>query len=77
MLAYCVPQDRAFSPQPWHGWVTRQEIALGIPLVDCQPLEGEVRSRAAAAIVGNATPFCFRVPTVRFRFAREEHDRLA
>src|SRR5262249_53440182 len=37
-LAYCVPQDRALSAQPWYGRVTRQEIALGIPLEVCEPL---------------------------------------
>ncbi|MEO7329590.1 MAG: DUF2071 domain-containing protein, partial [Minicystis sp.] len=31
-LAYCVPQDRAMDAQPWRGTISRQEIALGIPL---------------------------------------------
>jgi hypothetical protein len=74
-LAYCVPQDRAMSSQPWHGWVTRQEINLGIPLDMCEPLEGEVVSRTAEAIVGSAAPLCFRVSNVAFRFSREERDR--
>lgn len=74
-LAYCVPQDRAFSSQPWHNRVTRQEIELGIPLDTCEPLAGEVRSHAAEIIVGDATPLCFRVPGVSFRFDREEYDR--
>lgn len=74
MLAYCVPQDRALSTQPWLGRTTRQEIVLGIPLTACEPLVGEVRSKAAAAIVGDAEPFCFRVPSVRFRFEQEAHD---
>jgi hypothetical protein len=74
-LAYCVPQDRAMSSQPWHQWVTRQEINLGIPLDSCEPLEGEVMSRAAQAIVGSAAPLCFRVSNVAFRFSREERDR--
>jgi hypothetical protein len=75
MLAYCVPQDRALSMQPWHNWVTRQEITLDIPLEACEPLEGEVRSPTARAIVGDAKPFCFRVARVDFRFTRERHDK--
>jgi hypothetical protein len=74
VLAYCVPQDRALSSQPWHGHVTRQEIHLGIPLESCQPLEGEVRSRAARALAGDAQPLCFRVAEVAFLFDRVEHD---
>jgi hypothetical protein len=73
-LAYCVPQDRAMSTQPWWPRVTRQEIDLGIPLSACERLEGEVVSRAAAAIVGDARPLCFRVPSVSFLFSGEEHD---
>jgi hypothetical protein len=76
MLSHVVPQDRGFSTQPWHGRVTRQEIRLQIPLEACQPLEGTVASRAAAAIVGDAQPFCFRVAKVRFRFDGEEFDPL-
>jgi hypothetical protein len=73
-IAYCVPQDRAFSAQPWHGRATRQEIQLGIPLEVCHPLCGEVTSKAAEAIVGPAAAVCFHVPTVHFRFDREEYD---
>lgn len=76
MLAYVVPQDRALSVQPWHGRVTRQEIRLEIPLDACEPLQGRVTSRAAAAILGEAEPFCFRVPAVRFRFDAETYDPL-
>jgi len=76
MLGYIVPQDRGFSTQPWHGRVTRQEIRLQIPIEACQPLEGSVASRAAAAIVGDAEPFCFRVAKVSFRFDGEEFDPL-
>jgi hypothetical protein len=75
-LRYIVPQDRALSTQPWHGRVTRQEIRLDIPIEACRPLEGTVTSRAAAAIVGDATPFCFRVEKVKFRFDSEAHDPL-
>lgn len=75
MLAYCVPQDRALSVQPWHRWVTRQEIRLDIPLDACEPLEGELFSQATRAIVGDAMPFAFRVATVNFRFDAERHDR--
>lgn len=75
-LAYCVPQDRAMSTQPSAGTVTRQEIDLGIPLDACEPLAGEVQSRAAAKIVGDARPVCFRVPSVFFRFEVEEKDPL-
>jgi len=56
--------------------VTRQEIRLQIPIEACQPLEGSVASRAAAAIVGDAEPFCFRVAKVSFRFDGEEFDPL-
>jgi hypothetical protein len=75
LLAYCVPQDRAFSSQPWYGRITRQEIVLGIPLESCEPLDGEVRSRAAARFAGDAVPLCFRVARVAFCFEREEHDQ--
>jgi hypothetical protein len=75
-LAYCVPQDRALSTQPWAHEVTRQEIQLGIPLEHCEPLEGHVESKAAAAIIGEAQPLCFRVPNVAFRFEEEAIDPL-
>lgn len=74
-LAYCVPQDRAISAQPWYDRVTRQEIDLGIALQSCEPLEGEVVSRAASAIAGDARPLCFRVAKVPFRFKGEIYDR--
>jgi hypothetical protein len=74
-LAYCVPQDRAMASQPWRGTVSRQEIDLGIPLDACEPLAGDVRSRAAQAIAGDAAPLCFRVARVSFLFDREERDR--
>jgi len=75
-LAYCVPQDRALSTQPWANEVTRHEIQLGIPLDHCEPLEGVVESKAAAAIAGDARPICFRVPSVAFRFEEEATDPL-
>jgi hypothetical protein len=75
MLAYAVPQDRALTAQPWHAWVTRQEIRLDIPLDACQPLAGDVSSRTARALVGEAEPFSFLVPSVYFRFDAERHDR--
>ncbi len=75
-LAYCVPQDRAMSTQPWWPRVTRQEIDLGIPLSVCERLEGEVISAAASARVGDARALCFRVPGVAFLFSGEEHDPL-
>jgi hypothetical protein len=74
MLAYCVPQDRALSVQPWYGRITRQEIQLGIPLEACEPLSGEVNSSAAQQIVGDARPLCFRVGRVAFRFEAEIAD---
>ena len=77
MLAGVVPQDRALSTQPWHGRVTRQEIRLEIPLDACRPLEGKVASRAAAAWVKGAEPFCFRVEKVAFRFDSESTSPLA
>ena len=73
-LEYCLPQDRAMCSQPWYGRVARQEIELEIPLKRCQRLEGKVESRAAAAIVGDAVPICFYVPSVTFRFDREVYD---
>jgi Uncharacterized conserved protein (COG2071) len=76
LLAYAVPQDRAMATQPWQGTVSRQEIDLGIPLDACEPLAGEVRSRAARAIAGEAMPLCFRVARVSFLFTGEELDAL-
>jgi hypothetical protein len=76
MLAYCVPQDRAFSSQPWYTRLTRQEIKLDIPLDACKPLEGIVYSRTARKFVGDATPFCFFVANVNFRFEQEVYARL-
>jgi len=73
-LAYCVPQDRALSSQPSRRRISRQEIDLAIPLAACVPLEGEVTSRAARAIVGEAQPLCFTVPKVQFSFSAEAHD---
>lgn len=74
-LSYCVPQDRALSSQPWRRRISRQEIALGLSLADCEPVAGVVRSRAAQAIHGDASePLCFRVARVSFRFEREAHD---
>jgi hypothetical protein len=76
-LAYCVPQDRAMSLQPWYDRVTRQEIELGIPLDSCLRLEGEVESRAAQDIAGDARPVCFYVPGVTFQFSDESYDPRA
>jgi hypothetical protein len=76
-LAYCVPQDRGMSSQPWYGRVTRQEIELGIPLELCEALTGTIVSHASQAIVGDAEALCFRVPQVAFRFHREEYDYKA
>ena len=75
-LDYAVPQDRAFSVQQWYERLTRQEIELGIPLDVCQPLAGHVFSRAAEALLGQPACVSFRVPSVAFRFDREERDRL-
>lgn len=75
MLAYVVPQDRALTAQPWHAWVTRQEIQLDIPLSACQPLAGDVSSLTAHTLAGDAEPFSFLVPSVFFRFDAERHDR--
>jgi hypothetical protein len=73
-LAYCVPQDRAMSSQPWRGRITRQEIQLNIPLDDCRPLAGSVASQTAAGLVGYTAPVCFLVPRVAFRYEGEEYD---
>jgi len=53
-----------------HPWLWRLQPA------DCEPLEGEVRSRAARALAGDAAPVCFRVAKVAFRFTGEEHGPL-
>jgi len=74
MLEYCVPQDRALSSQSWYRRVTRQEIRLDIPFEVCEPLAGEVQSKAADVIAGDAKPLCFRVPKVNFRYDGEEYD---
>jgi hypothetical protein len=76
MLEYCVPQDRAMCVTAG-GRVLRQEIELGIPLDDCRPLSGDVESKAARAIVGDAPPLSFIVDRVAFQFTREEPDRAA
>lgn len=70
-LAYCVPQDRAISTQPWSCKLTRQEINLGITLCECEPMHGEISSAAIDKIVGTeASAICFRVPKVNFAFKR-------
>ena len=74
LLGYDVPQDRAMSTQPWRRTTTREEIDLGIPLAVCEPLSGTVTSRAVVAIVGDAAPLCFRVPSVAFHFSKEVKD---
>jgi hypothetical protein len=74
-LEYCVPQDRAMSSQPLKNRISRQEINLGIPVEACEPLQGQVRSQAAAALAGDAQPLCFRVARGNFRFTGEVHDR--
>lgn len=75
-LAYCAPQDRALSSQPWRRRISRQEIHLGLPLEECEPVTGVVHSRAARAITENSDPLCFRVAKVSFRFEREAHDSI-
>lgn len=75
-LAYCLPQDRAMSSQPLRRRVSRQEIHLGIDPARCVPLRGEMRSKAAEAIAGEAVPLCFRVPGLKFRFSVEAYDPM-
>ncbi len=75
MLRYAVPQDRAMATRAAERETVREEIDLGIPIASCEPLVGEVTSEAARAIVGDAAPLCFRVPSVPFKFAGEVHDR--
>jgi hypothetical protein len=77
LLAYVVPQNRALSTQPYKARLTRQEIELPIALSDCAPLDGEVESAAARAIVGDGKPVCFHVPKVSFLFAEERHETQA
>lgn len=68
-LAYCVPQDRAISVQPWYRQCTRQEIDLGIALTDCEPMSAEIISTAIDTIAGvGESAVCFRVPKVSFAF---------
>jgi hypothetical protein len=74
LLAYCVPQDRGMSSQPWYSRTTRQEIELPIPLDSCESLTGTVVSQAAEKIAGNSEAICFRVPKLAFLFKREEYD---
>ncbi len=74
-LEYCVPQDRSMSSQPLKGRISRHEIDLGVPLDSCVPYGGTVKSRAAQAIAGDATPLCFVVPNVAFTFSLEAYDR--
>jgi hypothetical protein len=74
MLAYCVPQDRAMTTEPWRRCTTREEIDLGISLDACEPLHGRVQSRAAGAVAGDAEPVCFRVARVDFRLRGEVRD---
>jgi hypothetical protein len=72
-LAYCVPQDRAMSSQPWRQRISRQEIDLGIPLDACTPMAGTVVARGRRDRRA-AEPLCFRVAAVTFRFSTEVHD---
>ena len=74
MLAWCVPQQRAFSSQPWNRRMVRQEVRLDIPLADCRPLAGRVSSQALELIVGEAVEVCFCVPNVAFALLRAEYD---
>jgi hypothetical protein len=76
MLEYVVPQDRALSVQPWHRWVTRQEIQLDLTPAGCLPLTGHVRSEATRTLVGDAEPFSFYVRRMTLHFDTEEHDPL-
>lgn len=72
-LAYCVPQDRAMSTQPWRGRTTRQEIHLGIHPDSCVRLVGDVRSPEAEAIASGPS-VCFLAPGVDFTFEAERYD---
>jgi hypothetical protein len=74
MLTYVVHQDRALSVQPWRRGTTRQEIRLDVTTSDCAALTGQVSSRAARTLVGDAEPFSFLIREVTFRFDGEEHD---
>jgi hypothetical protein len=72
LLAYVVPQDRAFAVDPACGRVTSLEITLGIPAESCLALNGTVSSAAARAIAGDgAQPFAFWVPRASFLFVGE------
>jgi hypothetical protein len=73
-LQYCVPQNRALASQAWYHRISRQEIRLDIPLEDCAPLTGEVRSKMAQEIAGDSAPVCFHVPSVHFRFDGQQFD---
>lgn len=76
-LAYCVPQDRAISGQPWYQQITKQEINLGIPLRCCEPLEGKIQSRTIEQLIGRGPqPICFRVPRVSFSLEKVDRYRI-
>ena len=69
-LGYCLPQDSAMSFQPWYDRVTRRTFELSVSPNDCRRLDGTVESRAAAALLGDATPLCFHVPFAKLRIGR-------
>jgi hypothetical protein len=64
------------SAQRWHRRVTRHEISLPIAIDRCQPLSGDVDSRAARAMIGDAKPLCFCVDGLSFAFEAEVHDAV-
>jgi hypothetical protein len=76
MLAYVVPQNQALSVQPWYHQLTRQEIALTIPLESCESLTGNVTSTTIQTLLGDCQPVCFRVPKVDFHFLKEIRQSL-
>lgn len=76
-LAYCVPQNRAMSTEPYVDRATRHEIELPIPLDACTPMTGTVTSRRARDFVGDARPISFHVDGLPFRFVEEVHEPLS
>jgi len=74
MLAYLVPQDLSLATAPWLRETIAAEIELKIALDTCEPLTGQVGSRAAERIVGPKKALCFWIPRVTLRFHHEHRE---
>ncbi len=76
-IEYLIPQNRAFSYQPWSEKLTRQSIELGINLDEVKTLQGNIRSQAIQDLVGDAEPFVFCVRNVQFDFLGQSKNHLS